>query len=237
MEAPIPASALIHSATLVSLGIFILIKFYFIILFKIHIIKCIGIITSIYGGITAIFQSDLKKILAYSTISNSGILIILASYEFINLCFLYLLIHGFFKALSFLSLGFLIKNNNNIQDIKKYGQFLKFFSINYYILFFSLINLSGLPLFFGFFTKHNIFIYFSKYVEFFFFFNSFISFIYCYKIFFFIFYSFKKFNKSLLLKNKNVYSINLFLYQKLFIYLLYFFFVYYILFQYYYSFI
>lgn len=80
MEAPVPASALIHSATLVSAGIYLLLRFNFLFemsSYAYYIVPLVGCITAFYGGFVSMYQSDVKKILAYSTISHCGFLMVL----------------------------------------------------------------------------------------------------------------------------------------------------------------
>lgn len=217
MEAPIPASALIHSATLVSLGIYILLKFNILfLLFKLEI-YIYGLLTALYSGIIAIYQIDLKKILAYSTISHCGILVFLTTFQLNYIVLIYLYIHGIFKALSFIYVGLIIKNNFNNQNLEHFGQSIKFSIIFYYFLLFCLINLSGLPYFFGFFIKHFIlenviYIYFFNYLI------SLTSFFYCYKIIYYIFFSIKKYNKLNIFFFKKLNKIfdNIFIFLNLF---------------------
>src|SRR5579885_3177641 len=103
MEAPIPASALIHSATLVSAGVYLLLKFNWIIqtTYGYYIVLFLGTLTCVYGGVVSAAQTDCKKLLAYSTISHCGFLFVTVSMnsEFLTITYLYL--HGFFKALTF----------------------------------------------------------------------------------------------------------------------------------------
>lgn len=126
MEAPVPASALIHSATLVSAGVFLILRFYPICQhssFFIYFTPFIGVLTAAYGGFVAYFQTDLKRILAYSTISHCGFLMILAGTGLVDQTILYLYVHGFFKALSFLCVGNLLRFSQNYQDLRRMGQF------------------------------------------------------------------------------------------------------------------
>lgn len=126
MEAPVPASALIHSATLVSAGIFLILRLYpFFELsnYFFFIISLVGSATAFLGGISASMQTDLKKILAYSTISHCGFLIFLTSFNNTGYVLLYLFIHGFFKAGAFLSVGNIIRFSKGYQDIRRMGQY------------------------------------------------------------------------------------------------------------------
>jgi NADH:ubiquinone oxidoreductase subunit 5 (subunit L)/multisubunit Na+/H+ antiporter MnhA subunit len=153
MEAPIPASSLIHSATLVSAGIYLCYRFspqiqmyfpYFVILSS---------FTAAYGAVIAACQTDLKKILAYSTISHCGYLFVLVFIGNTNLLLTYLHIHGVFKAFSFMLVGFILQNNSIYQDYRSIGYLFKKTSYEYYTLPFILFNLAGLPFFLGFFSK------------------------------------------------------------------------------------
>ena len=97
MEAPVPASALIHSATLVSAGIYLLLKFFnlFIVTNLLNYILILGSITCAYGGVVASSQTDMKKLLAYSTMSHCGLLYILvySGFFFATILYLFLLLH------------------------------------------------------------------------------------------------------------------------------------------------
>ena len=156
MEAPVPASALIHSATLVSAGIFLLGRFY--IIFENHWISTFVLLwaslTSLYGGLVASYQTDLKKMLAYSTISHCGFLFILTIYNNLSGVILYLYLHGFFKSYSFFLAGDIISLHNGYQDQRRMSSNLHYSGINGLLLYFSLACLGGLPFLPGFFNKH-----------------------------------------------------------------------------------
>lgn len=125
MEAPVPASALIHSATLVSAGIFLILRLYPIFecssIFYI-LTPIISIFTAFFGGFAAFYQNDLKRILAYSTISHCGLLMFLTTLGSFEFTLLYLYVHGFFKAIAFLCVGNIIRFNKNYQDVRRMGQ-------------------------------------------------------------------------------------------------------------------
>lgn len=160
MEAPVPASALIHSATLVSAGVFLIMRFYPILELSLYfklVTALVGALTALAGGLSAVFQTDLKKILAYSTISHCGFLIFLCSFGNFKLVIVYLFVHGFFKAISFLCVGNLIRFSKNYQDLRRMGSFFKYLPAEFFFLVFSLLNLSGLPFFFGFYSKTLLF--------------------------------------------------------------------------------
>lgn len=159
MEAPVPASALIHSATLVSAGLFLLIRFYP--LFEltnyiIYLIVLISALTSFYGGLAAMFQSDTKRILAYSTISHCGFLIVSFFFFSSEITLFYLYVHGFFKAGVFLCVGNLIRFNSNYQDFRRMGGLYKYLPSDSTFMLLGLFNLGGLPFSLGFYMKHNL---------------------------------------------------------------------------------
>ena len=115
MEAPVPASSLIHSATLVSAGIFIILRFYPIFemsFYSFFLLPIIGSLTAAYGGVVGALQSDVKRILAYSTISHCGFLMLLTSFFSNEYVILYLYVHGFFKAAVFMCIGNIIRISN-----------------------------------------------------------------------------------------------------------------------------
>jgi NADH:ubiquinone oxidoreductase subunit 5 (subunit L)/multisubunit Na+/H+ antiporter MnhA subunit len=169
MEAPVPASSLIHSATLVSAGIYLILKFQ--ILFTIsqlnNVIFFIGSLTACYGGIVAASQTDMKKLLAYSTISHCGFIMASISLNNFLITIIYLYLHGLFKASTFFCAGSIIKTNNT-QDMRLMGMNnTQIFDITSLII--STINLGGLPFTFGYLYKQtfitqltvNTFSYFS----------------------------------------------------------------------------
>lgn len=161
MEAPVPASALIHSATLVSAGIYLLLRFTCIFqlsLYSYYLIILIGSITAFYGGWVSAFQSDLKRILAYSTISHCGFLMVIYTTFVPEYTVLYLYVHGFFKAAVFLSVGNVLRFNRNIQDFRRMGGLYKYLSFDSIACFLCLINLAGLPFTFGYYIKHLLFV-------------------------------------------------------------------------------
>ena len=161
MEAPVPASALIHSATLVSAGIYLLLRFtalFELSKISIFLIAVIGSLTAFYGGLVSMYQSDTKRILAYSTISHCGFLMVLYTTGVMEYVILYLYVHGFFKATVFLSVGNIIRFSKNNQDFKRMGLFYKYLPFDCFASFVCLINLSGLPFTFGFYIKHLLFI-------------------------------------------------------------------------------
>ena len=156
MEAPVPASSLIHSATLVSAGIFLILRFYPIIEFSCYggvVLSVIGSVTASYGGIVASYQADVKRVLAYSTISHCGFLIVLCSFNIQEYTILYLYVHGFFKAAVFMCIGNVIRFSKNQQDFRRMGMYSKYLPFECFCVFICLFNLAGLPFSICFFYK------------------------------------------------------------------------------------
>lgn len=157
MEAPVPASALIHSATLVSAGIYLTMRFSFCFMYSPEILAAFKIITSataFYGACVAAFQTDVKKILAYSTISHCGMLMFSVTMFDAYVTVFYLFAHGFFKSLNFLCVGNFIQYANNYQDMSRMGNFSSMFGLEKFFIFVTAFNLSSAPLFLSFFSKH-----------------------------------------------------------------------------------
>jgi len=138
MEAPVPASALIHSATLVSAGIYLILRLSFLFelsWFSYHIILIFGSITALYGSVCAGYQSDVKRILAYSTISHCGFLMVTIVSHIPQFTIFYLYVHGFFKATVFLCAGNLIRISKNYQDFRRMGFFWRYSYFDFFASF------------------------------------------------------------------------------------------------------
>lgn len=150
MEAPVPASSLIHSATLVSAGIYLLMKFgsVFLILGWTNEMFLIGAVTAAYGGVVAAAQTDMKKLLAYSTMSHCGFLWVLASSGQFFITILYLFLHGLFKAATFYCAGSFIRAYGT-QDTRWMGRGSGYLRGDSFLLLLASMNLAGLPFTFG----------------------------------------------------------------------------------------
>lgn len=217
MEAPVPASSLIHSATLVSAGIFLILRFYPIFEYSFYsfsILPVVGSLTAAYGGLVASYQSDTKRILAYSTISHCGFLMLLCSFNLNEFVILYLYVHGFFKAIVFMCIGNVIRISRNYQDFRRMGLYYKYLPFECFCSFICLINLSGLPFTIGFCIKHLLFLgsNINVYLYYFILFNSFVGALsglfYSHRLFYYVFFDFKKGKKSVYkhLNRNNLYS-------------------------------
>lgn len=158
MEAPVPASSLIHSATLVSAGVYLLCKFSYLIELSIWHDYAIflGSITALYGGLVAAAQTDVKKLLAYSTMSHCGFLWVLACLGQFYITIIYLFLHGIFKAATFYCVGTFIRVFGT-QDTRWMGWGLKAFSANALVLILCSANLCGLPFTIGYLYKYFFF--------------------------------------------------------------------------------
>lgn len=204
MEAPVPASALIHSATLVSAGVFVLLRLSNLFEYSVYsyyVVPLIGSFTAFFGGLCSVYQSDIKKILAYSTISHCGFLMVCYSTYIPEYTILYLYIHGFFKAAVFLCVGNIIRFSRNYQDFRKMGGFWKYLPFECFSSFICLINLCGLPFSIGYYIKHLLLIgvYMNNYYLYFIFANilggAVFGLIYSYRLFYYVFFDFKKAKK------------------------------------------
>jgi NADH-ubiquinone oxidoreductase chain 5 len=158
MEGPTPVSALIHAATMVTAGVFLLIRFSLLFEYCPKILKLIiflGCLTAFMSALIGSFQYDVKKIIAYSTCSQLGYMVVSCGLSNYILGLFHLVNHAFFKALLFLSSGLLIAFFGE-QDIRKYNIFLNKTPLIY--LFFLIPNLSlcGFPFFSGAFSKELI---------------------------------------------------------------------------------
>ena len=204
MEAPAPASALIHSATLVSAGIFLVLRFsplFELSLYAYYIITLIGAFTAFFGGCCAVYQSDVKRILAYSTISHCGFLMLTCITRNPDLTIFYLYVHGFFKAAVFLCVGNLIRFSQNYQDFRKMGSFWKYLPFECICTLLCLFNLAGLPFTLGFFIKHILFACITNDSTIYLVISGFViiaslaGIIYCYRLYYYIFYDLRKAKK------------------------------------------
>ena len=213
MEAPVPASALIHSATLVSAGIFLILRFYSlfeILSYSKYIMIFIGSFTAFYGGWVSSFQTDIKRLLAYSTISHCGFLVVLCGLFNLNWVLSYLYIHGFFKALTFMCAGNIIRFSKNIQDYRRMGGYWKYLPFECFTCFICLVNLAGLPFSFGFFIKHLVFISINTFSWVFLLslvfvlFAAFSGVLYSYRFYYFIFFDLKKARKTIYFEKQRI---------------------------------
>ena len=159
MEGPTPVSALIHAATMVTAGIFLLIRCSF--LFELspsvlQLVAIVGSITALFGAYTGLFSHDIKKVIAFSTCSQLGYMMLACGLERYNAAFFHLVSHAFFKALLFLAAGAIIHAAFDEQDVRKYGSFRRYLPLTYICFLIGSLNLMGIPFLSGFYTKDLI---------------------------------------------------------------------------------
>lgn len=159
MEGPIPVSALIHAATMVTAGIFLIVKLSF--LFGVD--KIGSTVTILLGSLTAVFaasvgllQNDFKKVIAYSTCSQLGYMALVCGIGEFSLSLFHLFNHAFFKALLFLSAGSIIHALSDDQDFRKSGVLLKSNPLASTCILIGSLSLMGLPFLTGFYSKDVI---------------------------------------------------------------------------------
>lgn len=167
MEGPTPVSALIHAATMVAAGVYLLVKCFFLLSpDALNVIAVVGAVTSILAAISATVQFDIKKILAYSTISQLGMMVLAIGTGSRDAAMLHLITHAFFKAGLFLSAGAVIHalhqteheshHTFDVQDIRNMGGLRKHLPVTSLACMLCAAALSGVPLFSGFLSKDAI---------------------------------------------------------------------------------
>jgi NADH-quinone oxidoreductase subunit L len=165
MEGPTPVSALIHAATMVAAGVFLIARVYPIFAVgaidgttaSLTVVVWIGVITGLMAALIAIAQPDIKRILAYSTVSQLGLMMVSLGVGGVAAGIMHLLAHGFFKALLFLGSGSVIHGCHHEQDVRHMGGLRRLMPITFVTYAIGMMALSGVPLFFsGAWTKEEI---------------------------------------------------------------------------------
>lgn len=157
MEGPTPVSALIHAATMVAAGVYLLTKIFVMLTADAMLtIAVVGAITSFVAATIALTQNDIKKVLAYSTVSQLGYMVMSIGTGAYAFAFFHLVTHAFFKACLFLGSGSVIHAMHHEQDIQKMGGLKKKMPLTYYTFLISTLAISGVPLTSGFLSKDGL---------------------------------------------------------------------------------
>lgn len=159
MEGPTPVSALIHAATMVTAGVYLLIRTSPLIEYSSTVlILClwIGAITTIFSSLIGLFQQDIKKVIAYSTMSQLGMMVIAVGLSSYNLALFHLINHAFYKGLLFLGAGAVIHALSDNQDFRKYGGLRPFLPLTYSVMLIASLSLVAFPFMTGFYSKDFI---------------------------------------------------------------------------------
>jgi NADH-quinone oxidoreductase subunit L len=159
MEGPTPISALIHAATMVTAGIFMVARMSPLFEFSetaLSFILIIGATTAFFTGLIGIVQNDIKKVVAYSTLSQLGYMTVALGVSAYSAGIFHLMTHAFFKALLFLAAGSVIMGMHHDQDIRNMGGLKKYMPITYWTSLLGTLALIGFPGFSGFFSKDAI---------------------------------------------------------------------------------
>ena len=159
MEGPTPVSALIHAATMVTAGVFLVVRcspLYEFSQAALNLVAVIGMITAVFAASVALFQKDIKKIIAYSTCSQLGYMFFAAGVGAYHVAIFHLFTHAFFKALLFLGAGSVIHAFDNEQDITKMGGVWKKLPFSMILMLIGTLALTGFPFLSGFYSKDAI---------------------------------------------------------------------------------
>lgn len=159
MEGPTPVSALIHAATMVTAGVYLLMRTSPLIEYSSTVlILClwIGAITTVFSSLIGLFQQDIKKVIAYSTMSQLGMMVIAIGLSSYNIALFHLVNHAFYKGLLFLGAGAVIHAVSDNQDFRKYGGLRPFLPLTYSVMLIASLSLVAFPFMTGFYSKDFI---------------------------------------------------------------------------------
>jgi len=199
IAAPTPISALVHSSTLVTSGLFLMIRYSHLLYSEFYVIQlliCVSIFTSFYAGLNTIFEIDIKKLIALSTLRHLGFIGMSFSVGLLHLSFFHLLVHALFKSLLFITIGDIIINLNHSQDIRYLSKGRLYTPFSSLIINISILNLLGMPNLSGYFSKDLVleslnYTNISFFLLFITFLNIIFTYNYSYKLFFYSFQSIK----------------------------------------------
>ena len=159
MEGPTPVSALIHAATMVTAGVYLLIRVSPLIEYSsLVLLLClwIGAITTVFSSLIGLFQQDIKKVIAYSTMSQLGMMVIAVGLSSYNIALFHLVNHAFYKGLLFLGAGAVIHAVADNQDFRKYGGLVSYLPLTYSVMLIASLSLVAFPFMTGFYSKDFI---------------------------------------------------------------------------------
>jgi len=157
MEGPTPVSALIHAATMVAAGVYLVARIFVMLTADaMLVIAVVGAVTSLIAATIALTQNDIKKVLAYSTVSQLGYMIMALGVGAYTFAFFHLVTHAFFKACLFLGSGSVIYGMHHEQDIREMGGLKDKMPITYYTFLIATLAISGVPLTSGFLSKDGL---------------------------------------------------------------------------------
>ena len=206
MEGPTPISALIHAATMVTAGIFMVSRMsplFELSTTALSFILVIGSITALFMGFLGIVQNDIKRVVAYSTLSQLGFMTIALGVSAYPVAIFHLMTHAFFKALLFLAAGSVIMGMHHEQDMRNMGGLWKYMPVTCLMMLVGSLSLIGTPFFSGFYSKDSIieavaastipgsgFAYFAVMV------SVFITALYSFRLYFYVFHGKERFHQS-----------------------------------------
>ena len=159
MEGPTPVSALIHAATMVTAGVYLLMRASPLIEYSSTVlVLCLwlGAITTVFSSLIGLFQQDIKKVIAYSTMSQLGMMVIAVGLSSYNIALFHLVNHAFYKGLLFLGAGAVIHAVADNQDFRKYGGLRSFLPLSYSVMLIASLSLVAFPYMTGFYSKDLI---------------------------------------------------------------------------------
>ena len=159
MEGPTPVSALIHAATMVTAGVYLLMRTSPLIEYSSTVLLLslwVGAITTVFSSLIGLFQQDIKKVIAYSTMSQLGMMVIAVGLSSYNIALFHLVNHAFYKALLFLGAGAVIHSVADNQDFRKYGGLRQFLPLTYSVMLIASLSLVAFPFMTGFYSKDFI---------------------------------------------------------------------------------
>ena len=159
MEGPTPVSALIHAATMVTAGVYLLIRSSPLIEYSstlLLICLWLGAVTTLASSMIGLFQGDIKKIIAYSTMSQLGMMVIAIGLSSYNVALFHLINHAFYKGLLFLGAGSVIQAVADNQDLRKYGGLIHWLPLTYSVILIASLSLVAFPFMTGFYSKDLI---------------------------------------------------------------------------------